>query len=682
MSTTNPTNIDQHGFVRVAAACPKVSLGEPLTNANRILQLAGEAYEKGADVVLFGELGLTGYTCGDLFLQSGLQKAALKGLDEVVNGSVNWPTMAMVVGLPISIGDKLFNVGAVVIGGQVLGFVPKSYLPNYSEFYEQRHFSPGLGFKGEVIASGPFQGTPFGTDLLFQFGSHADQSVNWGMGVEICEDLWVPQPPSGYLATQGAHLILNLSASNAVIGKAPFRRNLAISQSARCLAAYAYASVGPGESTTDLVFDGDLMIFENGTLLAQGERFHLGGQLILADVDVARLQAERLRVKTFGNGPSSKDPVRICMLDSTGPNGGATLDGPSVNQTKKGFFRKVDAHPFVPADAPTLAERCHEIFQTQVAGLASRVEKLGLSRVSIGVSGGLDSTLALLVCAKVADRLGLPRSWIDGVTMPGFGTTDRTLKNALSLLNLLGATSSRLDIRQACLDQIKLLNCKPFGIDPQNYDLQEFINALKAQHGKGDLTFENVQARTRTMLLMNRGFVVGTGDMSELALGWCTFNADHMSMYNPNSSIPKTLVKFLVGYAARNEFDGATKEILLDIVDTPISPELLPLGHDGNQIQETEKAVGPYELHDFFLYHFLRYGASAQKIVFLAERAKFDNPWSVEEIRHWLSIFLKRFASQQYKRSTLPDGPKVGTISLSPRGDWRMPSDISFLSWF
>jgi NAD+ synthase (glutamine-hydrolysing) len=302
--------------------------------------------------------------------------------------------------------------------------------------------------------------------------------------------------------------------------------------------------------------------------------------------------------------------------------------------------------------------------------------------VSIGVSGGLDSTLTLLVCAKVADRLGLPRSWIDGVTMPGFGTTDRTLKNALSLLNLLGATSSRLDIRQACLDQIKLLNCKPFGIDPQNYNLQEFINALKTQHGKGDLTFENVQARTRTMLLMNRGFVVGTGDMSELALGWCTFNADHMSMYNPNSSIPKTLVKFLVGYAARNEFDGATKEILLDIVDTPISPELLPLGHDGNQIQETEKAVGPYELHDFFLYHFLRYGASAQKIVFLAERAKFDNPWSVEEIRHWLSVFLKRFASQQYKRSTLPDGPKVGTISLSPRGDWRMPSDISFLSWF
>lgn len=677
MSTTTPTNISQHGFVRVAAACPKVSLGDPATNASRILQMARSAHENGADVVLFGELGLTGYTCGDLFLQPQLQKAALAGLGEVVCGSAEWPELALVVGLPLSFGDKLFNVAAVVMGGKVLGFVPKSYLPNYSEFYEQRHFSPGLGVKGQVIPSGPFQGTPFGTDLLFQFGSKAERSICWGMGVEICEDLWVPQPPSGYLATEGAHLILNLSASNAVIGKAPFRRNLALSQSARCLAAYAYASVGPGESTTDLVFDGDLMIFENGSLVAQGERFHPGGQLILADVDIARLQAERLRVKTFGEGPIAKEPIRVCFA---GP--GDAQQRATGSLLKNGFFRKVEAHPFVPADPSTLAERCHEIFQTQVAGLASRVEKLGLSRVSIGVSGGLDSTLALLVCAKVADRLGLSRSWIDGVTMPGFGTTDRTLNNALSLLKLLGATSTRLDIRQACLDQLKLLDCKPFGIDPQTHDLPEFINALKIQHGKGDLTFENVQARTRTMLLMNRGFVVGTGDMSELALGWCTFNADHMSMYNPNSSIPKTLVKFLVGYAARNEFDGATRDILLDIVNTPISPELLPLGHDGSQIQETEKTVGPYELHDFFLYHFLRYGASASKIAFLAQRAQFDNPWTPEEICHWLAVFLKRFANQQYKRSTLPDGPKVGTISLSPRGDWRMPSDLASVSWF
>ena len=677
MSTPTSTNISRYGFVRVAAACPKVFLGDPATNALRILQMAGSAYEKGADVVLFGELGLTGYTCGDLFLQPQLQKAAMEGLEEIVRGSAVWSGMAVVVGLPIAFGDMLFNVAAVVMEGRVLGFVPKSYLPNYSEFYEQRHFSPGLGIKGLVIHSGPFQGTPFGTDLLFRFGAKAEQSVDWGMGVEICEDLWVPQPPSGYLATQGAHLILNLSASNAVIGKAPFRRNLAISQSARCLTAYVYASVGPGESTTDLVFDGDLMIFENGTLLAQGERFHTGDQLILADVDVARLQAERLRVKTFGEGPSSKEPIRICRGGPNVPNAHAP-----GNLVKSGFYRNVDAHPFVPADSATLAERCHEIFQTQVAGLASRVEKLGLSRVSIGVSGGLDSTLALLVCAKVADRLGLSRSWIDGVTMPGFGTTDRTLKNALSLLELLGATSTRLDIRQACLDQLKLLDCKPFGMDPQKQDLASFVDALKLQHGKGDLTFENVQARTRTMLLMNRGFVVGTGDMSELALGWCTYNADHMSMYNPNSSIPKTLVKFLVDYAARNEFSGATREILLDIVNTPISPELLPLGCDGTQGQETEKTVGPYELHDFFLYHFLRYGASAAKILFLAQKARFDSSWTDEEIKHWLTVFLKRFATQQYKRSTLPDGPKVGTISLSPRGDWRMPSDLSPISWF
>lgn len=677
MSTISSNEISKHGFVRVVAACPKVSLADPDTNANRILQLAGSAYEKDADVVLFGELGLTGYTCGDLFLQPQLQKAALQGLERVVLGSVGLPGLVLVVGLPLVLGDKLYNVAALVIEGKVLGFVPKSYLPNYSEFYEQRHFSPGLGIKGEEIPSGPFQGTPFGTDLLFRFGARSEGAFQWRIGIEICEDLWVPQPPSGFLATQGAHLILNLSASNAVIGKAPFRRNLALSQSARCLAAYVYASVGPGESTTDLVFDGDLMIFENGSLLAQGDRFHPEAQSIVADVDIGRLQAERLRVKTFGEGANSQMAIRVCSQDSIGSPG-----RDPVNLHKKGFYRKVDAHPFVPADAPTLAERCHEIFQTQVAALASRVEKLGLSRVSIGVSGGLDSTLALLVCAKVADRLGLSRSWIDGVTMPGFGTTDRTLNNALSLLNLLGATSTRLDIRQACLDQLKLLNCKPFGIDANDYDLPGFVKALEAQHGKGDLTFENVQARTRTMLLMNRGFVVGTGDMSELALGWCTFNADHMSMYNPNSSIPKTLVKFLVGYAARNEFDGATREILLDIVDTPISPELLPLGRDGNQVQETEKAVGPYELHDFFLYHFLRYGASVQKIVFLAERAKFDSPWTVEEIRHWLGVFLKRFATQQYKRSTLPDGPKVGTISLSPRGDWRMPSDLSFLSWF
>ncbi len=665
--------IFQHGFVRVAAACPKVSLADPAANADRILQMAEKAQTQGVDVILFGELCLTGYTCGDLFLQPQFQKAALKAFSETVNASAKWPGMALVIGLPWAKADKLFNVAAVIMGGMVKGFVPKSFLPNYSEFYEQRHFSPGFGIQGQVVESGPFQGTPFGTDLVFRWDPSDLMPYGFGMGIEICEDLWVPQPPSSLLAIQGAHLILNPSASNAVIGKAPFRRALAASQSARCLAAYVYASAGPGESTTDLVFDGDLLIMENGSLLAQGERFHPGDQWILYDVDVARLQTERLRLKTFGQGPEPKEAYRVCSMDQK----------PGVIAPRKSeFYRTVAAHPFVPSESSTLAERCHEIFQTQVVGLAGRVEKLKLDRISIGISGGLDSTLALLVCAKVADRLGLARSWIDAVTMPGFGTSSRTLANALSLMELTQTGSMQMDIRQSCLDQLKLLNHKPFGIDLHSLELHGFLDALKSKQGQPDLVFENVQARTRTMLLMNRGFVVGTGDMSELALGWCTFNADHMSMYNPNASIPKTLVKFLVDYAARQEFDGPIRKVLLDIVETPISPELLPSTQEGVIAQETEKAVGPYELHDFFLYHFLRYGASSEKILFLASRVKFDRPWSETEIRHWLGVFLHRFATQQYKRSTLPDGPKVGTISLSPRGDWRMPSDLGSISWF
>ncbi len=665
--------ISQHGYVRVAAARQKVALADPASNAKRILQLAGKAQDQEADVILFGELCLTGYTCGDLFLQPQLLKAAMKAFTEVVQYSEKWPHMALVVGLPWANGDKLYNVAAVVLGGVVKGIVPKSFLPNYSEFYEQRHFSPGFGVQGGWLESGPFQGTPFGTDLVFKWDPTDQRPFGFGMGIEICEDLWVPQAPSGFLAMQGAHLILNPSASNAVLGKAPFRRILATAQSARCIAGYVYASAGPGESSTDLVFDGDLMILENGSLLAQGERFHPESQMILADVDIAKLQTDRLRMKSFGQGLEPTIRYRNCCMNSN-----SVGDGPP----KKRFYRVVDAHPFVPSEPSTLAERCHEIFQTQVVGLAGRVEKLNLERVAIGVSGGLDSTLALLVCAKVADRLGLGRSWIDAVTMPGFGTSSRTLANALTLMEQIKTGSARIDIRQSCLDQLKLLQHKPFGIDIQSMDLVGFMEALKTKQGQPDLVFENVQARTRTMLLMNRGFVVGTGDMSELALGWCTFNADHMSMYNPNTSIPKTLVKFLVEYAARQEFDGPIQKVLLDIVETPISPELLPFTHDGTFAQETEKTVGPYELHDFFLYHFLRYGASSEKLLFLARQVKFDKPWTENEIRHWLGVFLHRFATQQYKRSTLPDGPKVGTISLSPRGDWRMPSDLGSIPWF
>jgi NAD+ synthase (glutamine-hydrolysing) len=483
----------------------------------------------------------------------------------------------------------------------------------------------------------------------------------------------MPIPPSCFQALAGATLLLNLSASNELIGKVQYRRQLVVSQSGRCIAAYAYSSCGVTESTTDAVFSGHCLIAENSTTLAESERFQRKETLTVADVDLDRLRLDRIRTNTFGARPDYMQPQRAFRRIPF--------------ELKRGSFHKplrraVDAHPFVPRGQEQLRERCQEIFLTQVSGLAKRLEHIGKPSVAIGVSGGLDSTLALLVTCKTFDVLGVDRKEIKALTMPGFGTGQRTKGNALALMRELGVTGGEVDIRPMCFEEMRALRHRPFGIDAEGLSLEEFTARLQQvpPERREDLVFENVQARMRTSLLMNTGFVVGTGDVSELALGWCTYNGDHMSMYNPNCSIPKTLVKFLVDWAARNEFDGESRRILLDIVATDISPELLPL-LEGKMAQQTEKVVGPYELHDFFLYQFLRFGTPPEKILFLAEHAQFDQPHSGDDIEQWLRVFIRRFFANQFKRSCLPDGPKVGTVSLSPRGDWRMPSDAEAALW-
>jgi NAD+ synthase (glutamine-hydrolysing) len=657
-----------HGFLRVAAAVPTLRVADCAFNAERILGLMARARTDGVAVLVFPELSITGYTCADLFQQPKLQKAALENLARVLEAGSKVFTGVTVVGLPIAVDDQLFNCAAVLCGGRLLGLVPKSYIPNYKEFYERRWFAPAAQVRSrEVVIGG--QPIPFGTDLLFA----ATNVEGLVLGVEICEDLWVPVPPSSLQALAGATLLVNLSASNEVIGKPFYRRELVTSQSGRCLATYVYASCGVEESTTDVVFGGHCLIAENGVILAESPRFQRSETLLVQDTDLDRVRAERLRTNSFGDGAASaglrREFVRVQF----------TLDRPAAFDLR----REVDAHPFVPRGEERLGERCEEIFHTQVAGLAKRLEHAGKPRLAIGVSGGLDSTLALLVACKTMDALNAPRTCIRGLTMPGFGTTARTLGNARALMQHLGVSTAEVDIRALCLDEMKALGHRPFGIDIQGLD----VESLAAQLGRlprercQDLVFENVQARMRTSILMNSGFAIGTGDLSELALGWATYNADHMSMYNPNVSIPKTLVRFLVRWAAANEFAGEARRVLLDIADTIISPELLPAGDDGQGMQETEKTIGPYELHDFFLFHFLRYGAPPEKILFLAEHAAFERSYTGEELRRWLRTFLTRFFANQFKRSCLPDGPKVGTISLSPRGDWRMPSDAQATVW-
>jgi NAD+ synthase (glutamine-hydrolysing) len=663
--------MENHGFVRVAAAVPSLRVADCAFNAERILDLMARAEHAHVAILLFPELSLTGYTCGDLFHQTALQRGARDALAEVARHSEGVFSGLAVVGLPLVVDDRLFNCAAVLHRGRVLAIIPKSYLPNYTEFYEGRWFAAGIGARGQqVVLDG--EAVPFGTDCLFE----ADDVEELIVGVEICEDFWVPIPPSTYQALRGAIVLLNLSASNEVIGKAAYRRQLVTSQSGRCIAAYVYASCGVCESSTDVVFGGHCMIAENGGLLAESPRFQREETLLLADVDIGRLRAERLRVHSFADCRRSPGADRLFTRIPFSA-------GRHAAQAPRRLARPVEAHPFVPRGQEQLRERCEEIFHTQVAGLARRLEHVCKPPVTLGISGGLDSTLALLVTCKTLDLLGMPRQRIHAFTMPGFGTTPRTRNNATALMQELGVTAAVIDIRALCLAEMRALGHRPFGIPIDGFSDEEVTERLRQvpAERRHDLVFENVQARMRTSILMNSGFVIGTGDLSEAALGWCTYNGDHMSMYNPNAGIPKTLVKFLVRWVADNEFEGEARRILLDIIATDISPELLPTGEDGAPVQATEDIVGPYELHDFFLFHLLRWRATPEKVLYLAGQAAFDRPYAPEEIHRWLRVFVERFFANQFKRSCVPDGPKVGSVSLSPRGDWRMPSDAHAALW-
>ncbi len=660
------------GFARVTAASHRTHVADPLANANETIHLLNEFAD--SDVVLFSELSLSGYSCGDLFAQDTLLNAARAGLQAVANAT-QATRQLVVVGLPLRVAGRLYNVAAALFAGEVIALVPKQYLPNYQEFYEARWFAAAEGSEPTSVNLGDLGEIPFGIDLLIELGELV-------AGIELCEDLWMPIPPSSLQATAGANLLLNLSASNELVGKAAWRELLVRSQSGRCLAAYAYASAGPTESTTDVVFSGHCMIAENGALLAHSPRIGLAGcgklehSHATADIDLQRLAHDR-QVTGSWQQAALRTAANYRRIQLS-----------AVNQCR-GSKRFVAATPFVPREDAELHERCAEIFGIQCAALAKRVSRLpGDARLNIGVSGGLDSTLALLVAVKTCKQQGWPCERIAGITMPGFGTTARTLTAARKLMSCLGIRADELDIQQLCLDTFIGLGHQPFGIDlkgvgTDRLTLDAFSEKLHTVpvEQRHDLVFENVQARIRTMLLMSRGFVLGTGDLSEQALGWSTYNGDHMSMYNVNTSIPKTLVRFLVKYIAQHEFDAAARDILMGIVDTPISPELLPAPRDGKISQLTEATLGAYELHDFFLYHMLRFGAGPARILQLAALANFSQPFTDEEIRATLKTFITRFFNNQFKRSCVPDGPKVGSVSLSPRGDWRMPSDAEATAW-
>lgn len=655
------------GFVRVTTAGQPVAVADAAANAEAIIHQFNHFSD--SDVVVFGELCLTGYTCGELFLQDSLLAAAREALAAVVEAT-DGREQLVVVGMPLRVGDRLYNVAAAICDGEVLAIIPKQYLPNYQEFYEARWFAAGDGNEPAVVDLGSLGVVPFGIDLLLK----CDELI---VGIEICEDLWMPIPPSSLQAAAGANLLLNLSASNELVGKAAWRETLIRSQSGRCVAAYAYASAGPTESTTDVVFGGHCLIAECGSVLAQSDR--IGGRGVswlecshaTADIDLERLAHDR---QVMGSWQTAARRSNIAFRHVEFQCG----------RVGRGEHRRINAAPFVPAADRELHARCEEIFSIQCAALTKRVSKLPPSvPLNIGVSGGLDSTLALLVAVKTCRDQGWPVERIHGVTLPGFGTTRHTLESARELMRGLEISADEIDIRQVCLDTFIAIGHKPFGIDLSGL-APDSLQARLAQVPKekrSDLVFENVQARVRTLLLMSRGFVLGTGDLSEQALGWSTYNGDHMSMYNVNTSIPKTLVKFLVQYAAENEFKDTVGEVLMRVFRTPISPELLPTAADGSIEQSTERSLGAYELHDFFLYNMLRFGYSPRKILHLASLAEFSRPYDAAEIRDTLTVFIKRFFANQFKRSCVPDGPKVGTISLSPRGDWRMPSDAEAAGW-
>ncbi|MDE6779674.1 MAG: NAD(+) synthase [Alistipes sp.] len=634
--------MQRFGYVKVAAAIPRVAVADCRTNAARIVEAMGRAAERGARIVLFPELSVTGYTCADLFLQPLLLRSAEEALADIARATAELPLTA-IVGVPVAVGSKLYNCAAVLSEGRIRGLVPKVNIPNYSEFYEARWFASGAGVAGTAVTMAGDE-VPFGTDLLFR----ADDAL---FGVEICEDLWVGIPPSSHLAQAGAQIVFNLSASPEQVCKYDYLRTLVEQQSARTLAAYVYCSAGFGESSTDLVFAGNALIAENGAILRSGERFRYGDQIVTADVDTERLDAMRRRMTTYGM-PTAGFKIVDCPAATAENAAAATFD------------RDVDPMPFVPHDTARLDERCSEILGIQAMGLARRLDHTRCKRAVIGISGGLDSTLALLATVTAFDRLGLDRSGIIGVTMPGFGTTDRTYRNAVELIRGLGVTLREISIRKAC---------------------EQHFADIGLPADDRSVSYENSQARERTQILMDianmeGGMVIGTGDLSELALGWATYNGDHMSMYGVNCSVPKTLVRHLVKWTACQPSMSAVRDILIDITETPVSPELLPADENGEIAQKTEDLVGRFELRDFFLYDFVRQQFSPAKILFLAEKA-FDGKYDTATIRKWLATFLRCFFAQQFKRSAMPDGSKTGSVSLSPRGDWRMPSDASAAEW-
>ena len=646
----------KHGLIKVASAIPALKVADTKFNLIETEKQIVSAEGQGVEIIVFPELSITGYTCQDLFQQQLLLDDAEQAVLELLDFTRQLD-ITVIVGAPIAVGALLLNCAVVIQQGKLLGIVAKTFLPNYSEFYEKRWFASSQDLRPQHIH---FAGTRMLVTPELQIFRTSEGAT---FAIEICEDVWAPTPPSNHLALAGAEIIFNLSASDELAGKHTYLKSLLAQQSARTICGYVYSSSGFGESTQDIVFGGNALIYENGTLIKQGERFKIDPQLIVSEIDIENLRGERRTNSTFVN---AQRPVATGLAGVTGQIGELALHVecmPPLNAHEFTLTRAFDQHPFIPRDE-NMQDACDEIFNIQINGLAKRLVHTNCKTAVIGISGGLDSTLALLVAVKTFDKLGLNRKGIVGVTMPGFGTTGRTYKNAMALMEHLGITIREIDIKDSVLQHFKDINHDP------------------AIH---DATYENAQARERTQILMDlsnqlNGLVIGTGDLSELALGWCTYNGDHMSMYAVNAGVPKTLTQYLVRYAADRTKDENVRRTLTDIVETPISPELKPADDKGNIAQKTEDLVGPYELHDFFLYYVLRCGFRPSKIYWMAQNA-FRGVYSDETILHWMRLFFRRFFAQQFKRSCLPDGPKVGSVSLSPRGDWRMPSDAMSTNW-
>lgn len=634
--------LKEQGFVRVGAVVPKLKVADTEFNCNEIIKQIEVASNNKIQIAVFPELCVTGYTCQDLFEQDTLLEEAEKALNKILDYTNNLDIIC-IIGMPIKAENQLFNTAVVIQKGKILGIVPKTFIPNYGEFYEKRWFASSKNANKKEIEILD-QKVPFGIDLLFKDKENNEICF----GIEICEDIWAVEPPSNKLALLGANIIFNLSASNEVIGKKEYRRELVKMQSAKTISGYVYCSSGVNESTSDVVFSGESMIFENGSCLTNNQRFDFESNMIFTEIDTKRLANDRRKNISFMGNPVDLEYREIKI---------------NIPDNIENLTREYSKTPFVPEDKKKISEICEEILNIQSYGLAKRLLHTNINKTIIGISGGLDSALAFLVIIKAYEVLNLPKENIIAITMPGFGTTSRTHKNSIKLINEYGATFREINITKS--------------------SLQHFEDIGHDKKMK-NITYENAQARERTKILMDianeeNGIVVGTGDLSELALGWCTYNGDHMSMYSVNASIPKTLVEYIIKWVADNSKEEY-KNIINDILDTPISPELLPPDENGNIEQKTEEQVGPYILHDFFLYHFLRYGAEPKKIYILACKT-FKNDFKKEDIKHWLQVFIKRFFTQQFKRNCMPDGPKVGTVSLSPRGDLRMPSDASYNIW-